>query len=88
MRPSCHDSLWNRHATAYPTSKGGSTYVFKAIYADDAAAGGSLMRLKKIDLLLTTGPVRGYFPEPEKSILVVKPVMVKRAKARFGNLGF
>ena len=38
-------------------------------------------------LLLSNGPARGYFPET-KSILVVKPAMVERAKARFGHFGF
>ena len=46
-------------------------------YADNAAVGGSFDDVKKVfSLLLTTGPTRGYFPEPTKSILVVKPVMV------------
>ena len=37
---------------------------------------------------MTTGPVRGYFPEPTKSILTIKPAMVEQAKARFDNLRF
>ena len=40
------------------------------------------------NLLLSKGPTRGYFPKPTKSILVVKPAMVERAKARFDHLGF
>ena len=34
------------------------------------------------------GPARGYFPEPTKSILVVQPANVERAKATFAHLGF
>ena len=37
---------------------------------------------------MTMGPARGYFPEPAKSILVVKPAMVERVKAHFDHLGF
>ena len=34
------------------------------------------------------GPAWGYFPKPTKSILVVKPAMVERAKAHFHHIGF
>ena len=34
------------------------------------------------------GSARGYFPEPTKSILVVKPAMIECAKAHFDHLGF
>ena len=39
------------------------------------------------NLLLTKGPARGYFPESTKSIIIVKPAMVERAKVRFNHLG-
>ena len=40
------------------------------------------------NLLLSKGPARGYFPEPTKSILVVKPAMVEQVKACFNHLWF
>ena len=58
-------------------------------YADDVADGGSFEEIKKVfNLLMSTEPARGYFPEPTKSILVVKPAMVQQAKTRFDHLGF
>ena len=43
---------------------------------------------KLFNLSQTTGPARGYFPEPTKTILVVNPAMVERAKAHLEHLGF
>ena len=58
-------------------------------YADDAAAGGKFTAIMSYyDLLCREGPGRGYFPEPTKSILVVKPQSVDRAKELFQHLGF
>ena len=58
-------------------------------YTDIAAVGGSFVEIKKVfNLLQITGPARGYFPEPTKSILAVKPAMVEHAKAHFDHLGF
>ena len=58
-------------------------------YADDAAAGGKFEKiLEYYKLLYDEGPGRGYFPEPTKSILVVKPQSVERATALFQHLGF
>ena len=37
--------------------------------------------------LQTRGPARGYYPEPTKSILVVAPGNVARAKEHFSGLG-
>ena len=51
--------------------------------------GGNFDEVKKVfSLLQTIGPARGYFPELTKSILVVKPAMVERAKTHFNHLGF
>ena len=42
-------------------------------YADDAGAGGSFIDLRKFFLRLQEiGPAFGYFPEPTKSILIVR----------------
>ena len=58
-------------------------------YADDAGAGGNFEDIDDFfKLLQLWGPARGYFPEPTKSILVVKPQSVERATARFAHLGF
>ena len=58
-------------------------------YADDAGAGGEFDDIERFfKLLQLWGPARGYFPEPTKSILVVKPQSVERATARFAHLGF
>ena len=58
-------------------------------YADDAAAGGKFDYIMNYyNLLCAEGPGRGYFPEPTKSILVVKPQSVERATALFQHLGF
>ena len=43
---------------------------------------------KMFNLLMTTGPARGYFPKLTKSTFIVKPAMVELAKARFNHLGF
>ena len=58
-------------------------------YADDAAAGGKFDKvLCYFNTLTREGPKRGYFPEPTKSILCVKPQSVVRATALFQHLGF
>ena len=53
-------------------------------YADDAGAGGTFgaIRQNLIDLM-ERGPLRGYFPEPTKRILVVSPWNVPQAEAFF-----
>ena len=58
-------------------------------YADDTAVAGSFDDVKKVfRLLVTMGLARGYFPEPTKSTLVVKPAMVECAKAHFDHMNF
>ena len=58
-------------------------------YADDAGAGGKFDDiLNYFNVLTNEGPARGYFPEPSKSILIVKPQSVEAAKAKFQHLGF
>ena len=56
-------------------------------FADDSAAGGNLEAVYKWwKELLQVGPKYGYFPNPSKSILVVKdPQMIDQAKALFGE---
>ena len=58
-------------------------------YADDAGAGGSFQAIRKqFESLKKLGPARGYFPEPSKSILVVREANLAAAQAALGDLGF
>ena len=58
-------------------------------YADNTTAGGIFDEIERVFILLQSkGLARGYFPNPTKSIMVVKPSMVEYAKARFNLLGF
>ena len=56
-------------------------------YADESSCLGRLLRIKEWFLsLLEQGPAFGYFAEPSKSIVIVKPHHVEAAKTIFGNL--
>jgi hypothetical protein len=58
-------------------------------YADDAGAGGSFTDLQQFFLRLQEiGPAYGYFPEPSKSILIVRIHNRTRARSTFDHLGF
>jgi hypothetical protein len=58
-------------------------------YANDAGAGGSFTDLRKKHFRLQElGPAYGYFPEPSKSIIIVRAHNRTRAKSSFDNLGF
>jgi hypothetical protein len=53
-------------------------------YADDSSAAGRLTRIRQwLDVLITDGPSFGYFPEPAKSYLIVRPRYVQLAKKIF-----
>ena len=58
-------------------------------YADDGSAAGSLAQLKKYwDAILEHGPKFGYFPNPKKTILVIKGAHLQhKADAIFENAG-
>ena len=57
-------------------------------YADDAGSGGKLLRVRKWwDRLVGKGPQYGYFPNPSKSILVVKPQFLDEAIRIFDGTG-
>ena len=58
-------------------------------YADDAGAGGNFVEIRRFFLKLgEIGPRFGYFPEPSKSILVVREHNFEAAKLAFSDLGF
>ena len=59
----------------------GLNSVLQMWYADDASAGGCINKLIEwYRLFITRGPDFGYFPEPSKSIVVVRPEDIESAK--------
>ena len=62
--------------------------VSQTWYADDASADGDLQGLccwwNKLSRL---GPDYGYFPNPIKTCLIVKPSLLRRAKTLFRGTG-
>jgi len=63
--------------------------VHQPWYADDAGAGGHFNRITRyFEKLQEFGPPRGYFPEPSKSILIVKEHNKERAEVCFADFGF
>jgi hypothetical protein len=58
-------------------------------YADDSALVGNLPSIAKAQrLLLELGPRRGYFPEPEKSILITPPTTPPSALDELNEFNF
>jgi hypothetical protein len=58
-------------------------------YADDAGASGKFIEIRRFFRKLEEiGPDFGYFPEPSKSILVVRERNFEAAKIAFCDLGF
>ena len=70
----------------HQASQGSKLYI-QNWYADDSSCLGRLLRIKEWFLsLLEQGPAFGYFAEPSKSIVIVKPHHGEAAKTIFGNL--
>ena len=62
--------------------------VVQSWYADDASAGGTLAPLRRWwDRLQAEGPQFGYFPNAEKTWLIVKPEQAKSAEEQFQSTG-
>ena len=58
-------------------------------YADDAGAGGNFSEIRRFfSKLEEIGPNYGYYPEPSKSILVVRQHNLEAAKRAFPDFGF
>lgn len=58
-------------------------------YADDAAVAGRTGDIAKVMARLQEwGPARGYFPEPEKSVFIVRPEDEADAKALLQDFNF
>ena len=56
-------------------------------FADDSSCGGRLQRVHDWFLaLMALGPAFGYYPEPSKSVLIVKPDLLPAARALFESL--
>ena len=63
--------------------------VLQPWYADDEAMSGLCGGIaKSMDLLQRMGPARGYFPEPEKSILICHPDDAGRVQQILGRFQF
>ena len=63
-------------------------HVTQPWYADEAGAGGTFIDVKAhFQDLQARRPARGYYPDLTKSILVVAPGNVARAKEHFRGLG-
>jgi len=57
-------------------------------YADDSGCGGKMNPVRIwLDKLMVQGPKFGYYPEPTKSIAIVKDGFLEKAKEKFGDLG-
>ena len=62
--------------------------IKKVFYADDGAGAGKLEGLLLWwKNLAANGPLIGYFPNPKKTWLVVKPGHIERARTLFPDLG-
>jgi hypothetical protein len=58
-------------------------------YADDAGAGGNFRSIRHFFLRLQEiSPDFGYFPEPSKSILIVRNHNLEKARTAFADLKF
>ena len=63
-----------------------STNIKHVWYADDATAGGTLLNLKTWwTILSSSGPSFGYFVNPGKTWLIVKPQCERDAKELFSG---
>ena len=64
------------------------THVTQPWYADNTGAGGTFVALHDHTReLLVRGPLRGYFPEPTKSILVVSLQNFQQEEAHLQGMG-
>ena len=65
-----------------------SSNLYATVVCKNTGTGGKFGYIEDFfKLLQLRGLARGYFPEPKKSILVVKPQFVERATAHFAPMG-
>jgi hypothetical protein len=63
--------------------------VLQPWYADDAAMEGRASTVAAaMDSLVQAGPARGYFPSPEKSVMLVRPEDYVAASSRLARFDF
>jgi hypothetical protein len=72
-----------------PSSNFAVPDVHQPWYADDTGAGGQFKRIRlKFEKLQELRPLRGYFPEPDKSNIVVMEHNKEKAETEFADLVF
>ena len=63
--------------------------AMQAWYADDCAIRGPASKVASVmQRLMELGPAWGYFPEPDKSVVICDPSREEALKAAFGELQF
>ena len=67
---------------------GGTNNIKHAAFADDISGAGKIEELRKWwENITTHGPLLGYYPNPDKSWLVVKQELFDKATEKFNDTG-
>jgi hypothetical protein len=83
-RPTLDVRLRNRHPAPHPSLKAEFPQVEQPWYADDAGARAKVDEIERFFWrLCKIGPLFGYYPEPTKSILIVRQHNLEEARLRF-----
>jgi hypothetical protein len=82
-RPTLDVRLRNRHPVPQPSTEGRVPASGAPWYADDADAGAKFDKIERFfRRLCEIGPLFGYYPEPTKSILIVRQHNLEEARLR------